>query len=43
LERVFERDGLVGAQILRRVAATLDDRMEGAMRFLTQDQSLESL
>ncbi len=43
LQRVFERDGLVGAQILRRVAATLDDRMEGAMRFLTQDQSMESL
>ncbi len=43
LERVFERDGLVGAQILRRVAGTLDDRMEGAMRFLTQDQPLEGL
>lgn len=43
LEEVFERDGLVGARILRRVAGTLDDRMEGAMRFLAQDQALEDL
>ena len=40
-ERVFERDGLVGARILRRVAGTLDDRMEGALRFLTSDQPLD--
>ena len=42
-ERVFERDGLVGARILRRVAGTLDDRLEGAMRFLTEDRVLEDL
>ena len=43
LERVFERDGLVGARILRRVTNTLDDRMEGAMRFLSADEPLETL
>lgn len=42
-EAVFERDGLVGALILRRVVGTLDDRMEGAMRFLASDQPLENL
>lgn len=34
-DEVFDRDPLVGATIVRRVAATIDARLEGALRFLT--------
>ncbi len=40
-EEIFERDPLVGASILRRVAATIDARLEGALRFLAGDEPMD--
>ncbi len=40
-EEVFDRDPLVGATIVRRVADTIDARLRGALRFLTDTEPTE--
>lgn len=41
-EEIFARDPLVGANILRRVAATIDARLEGALRFLSGEEPMRA-
>ena len=41
-DEVFHRDPLVGAGIVRRVAGTIDLRLEGALRFLTGNEPADA-